>query len=210
MQMLRLRRRRRLEVMLSRRQPVIAARWRMIAGHRLVELVRRTIGLGRGVTQAFGIGHRVTEAAQALVRDGWRRLGRFRARALDRLRLDLADRLLQRQPLARDVGFLERRLDAAQLVDQRAARALVQRTADFARVLVEAVNGACDQRMIISHWTSANSCFLSFFRTHVSNGFFIRIVSSRSGLVESRATGHPTSSSIRRTYFIACAESKNW
>ena len=31
------------------------------------------------------------------------------------------------------------------------------------------------------------------------------MVSSRSGLVESMATGQPTSSSIRRTYFIACA-----
>src|ERR1039458_9047054 len=109
MQMLRLRRRRRLEVMLSRRQPVIAARWWMIAGHRLVELVRRTIGLGRGVTQALGIGHRFTEAAQALVRDGRRRLGRVQAHALDRLRLALAARLLPPPPLARDVGFLARR-----------------------------------------------------------------------------------------------------
>ena len=31
------------------------------------------------------------------------------------------------------------------------------------------------------------------------------MVSSRSGLVESKATGQPISSSIRRTYFIACA-----
>ena len=31
------------------------------------------------------------------------------------------------------------------------------------------------------------------------------MVSSRSGLVDSKATGQPTNSSIRRTYFIACA-----
>ncbi len=40
---------------------------------------------------------------------------------------------------------------------------------------------------------------------HASNGFCTRIVSSRSGLVESKAIGHPTSSSTRRTYLIACA-----
>ena len=33
------------------------------------------------------------------------------------------------------------------------------------------------------------------------------MVSSRSGLVDSRATGQPTSSSTRRTYFIAWAGS---
>ena len=33
------------------------------------------------------------------------------------------------------------------------------------------------------------------------------MVSSRSGLVDSSATGQPTSSSIRRTYLIACAGS---
>ena len=36
-----------------------------------------------------------------------------------RFRLDLADRLLERQPLARDLGFVERRLHAAQLRHQR-------------------------------------------------------------------------------------------
>ena len=41
--------------------------------------------------------------------------------------------------------------------------------------------------------------------SQVSNGFCIKIVSSRSGLVESNATGHSTSSSIRLTYLIACA-----
>ena len=40
-----------------------------------------------------------------------------------------------------------------------------------------------------------------------SNGLCIRIVSSRSGLVESKATGQPTNSSMRRTYLIAAAGS---
>ncbi len=47
------------------------------------------------------------------------------------------------------------------------------------------------------------------FRGHAllraSEGFWTRIVSSRSGLVERSATGHPTSSSTRRTYLMACA-----
>jgi len=38
-----------------------------------------------------------------------------------------------------------------------------------------------------------------------SNGSRTRIVSSRSGLVDSSVTGASTSSSMRRTYFTACA-----
>ena len=38
-----------------------------------------------------------------------------------------------------------------------------------------------------------------------SNGSRIRMVSSRSGLVDSSVTGASTSSSMRRTYFTACA-----
>ena len=44
-------------------------------------------------------------------------------------------------------------------------------------------------------------------RPQSSNGSFIRIVSSRSGLVESSVTGHSISSSMRLTYLIACAGS---
>src|ERR1700680_588573 len=40
-----------------------------------------------------------------------------------------------------------------------------------------------------------------------SNGSLTRIVSSRSGLVESSVTGHSISSSMWRTYFTACAGS---
>ena len=40
-----------------------------------------------------------------------------------------------------------------------------------------------------------------------SNGSFTKIVSSRSGLVDSSVTGHSISSSMWRTYFTACAGS---
>ena len=41
-----------------------------------------------------------------------------------------------------------------------------------------------------------------------SNGSFMRMVSSRSGLVESSVTGHSINSSMRLTYLIACAGSE--
>ena len=46
-------------------------------------------------------------------------------------RLNLAYGLFQRQPLAGDFGFGERRLNAAQLGDQRGAGALIQRAPAF-------------------------------------------------------------------------------
>src|SRR4029077_17581126 len=123
------------------------------------------------------------------------------ARALGGIGLDLADRLLKCEALARDVGFVERRFDAAPLVDQRGARALVEHAAVLAGVLVEPGDGAGDQRVVVSHCAST----AYFPHHHTSNGFCTELVSSRSGLVESMATGQPTNSSIRRTYFIACA-----
>src|SRR5262249_13112856 len=110
--------------------------------------------------------------------------------------LDLADRLLQRQPLAGDLGLVERRLHAAQLRHQRSPRALVERTAVLAGVLVETGDSARDERLIVGH-----------LLRQVSNGLRIRIVSSRSGLVDSSATGQPISSSVRRTYLMAWAGS---
>src|SRR5690606_7850747 len=44
-------------------------------------------------------------------------------------------------------------------------------------------------------------------RLHAAKGSVTRIVSSRSGLVDSIATGQPINSSMRRTYLIACAGS---
>ena len=129
----------------------------MLAGHGLVDLARRCVGLRRGAAEALGFGDGLAEAAQALV--GQRRPRRRRrrlvlARALGGVGLDLADRLFEREAFARDVGFVERRLDAAQLIDQRGARALVEHAAVLAGVLFEPGDGAGDQRMIISHCAS--------------------------------------------------------
>ena len=198
---------------LRRYRPDIA----LLARHRVVGGVCRTIGFRRGIAEALGLFHRVAEIAQALVAQRGPlllRLGDRIARALGRLGLDLSDRFLQRQPLLGDVGFLERRLGVAQLIDQRAARALVQRAAVLAGVLLEAADGAGNQGIIVSHYLSFSLNTIlpgkrppasGFFTRHVSNGLVTRIVSSRSGLVDNKATGQPTSSSIRLTYFIACA-----
>src|SRR5690606_23059353 len=67
------------------------------------------------------------------------------------LALDLANRLLQRQPFAGDVGFAERRGDAAQLRHQRPARALIQGAAGLARVVLETVDGSGNERMVVGH-----------------------------------------------------------
>ena len=69
------------------------------------------------------------------------RAGSTRALRAD-LGLNLADRLLKREPLAGNVGFVERGFDAAELRDQRRARTLIKRTAAVAGVLVETGNGA--------------------------------------------------------------------
>jgi len=82
-------------------------------------------------------------------------LGAYAAGALGRFRFDLANSLFQRQPLAGDLGFGKRRLNAAQLRDQRSARPLIERTAALAwSIGVQAGNSTCDQRVIISHFSS--------------------------------------------------------
>ena len=68
-----------------------------------------------------------------------------------RLSLDLADQLLEREALARDVGFRQGRRHAAQLGDQRRARALVERTAVLAVVLLQTGDRAGYERVIIGH-----------------------------------------------------------
>src|SRR5258707_7093445 len=74
------------------------------------------------------------------------------AGALGGLGFDLAHGLFQRQPLAGDFGFGKRRLDAAQLRDQRGAGPLIERTAALAGGTgVQSGNGAGNQRVIISH-----------------------------------------------------------
>ena len=77
------------------------------------------------------------------------------AGALGGFRFDLAHGLFQRQPLAGDFGFGKRRLNAAQLRDQRGAGPLIERTAALAwSIGVQAGDSACDQRVIISHFSS--------------------------------------------------------
>ena len=222
---------RRLEIVrrrLFRRGRVHRRRQRLGVGDMLVGRTRGPVGLGGALAQAFGLGHGLAEIAQGLIAQrgaGRRRdsLRLLRLRVGDGLGLDPADRLFERQPLARDLVLVERRIDAAQLIDQRRTRALVQSAAVLAGIAVETADGAGDQWVIISHRASLclSRClpetssprrnavwprFMSFFSAH-SNGFFIRIVSSRSGLVDSSATGQPTSSSTRRTYLMACAGS---
>ena len=83
-------------------------------------------------------------------RAGWPSRARWRG-----FGFDLAHGLFERQPLAGDFGFGQRRLHAAQLRDQRRARPLVQRTAALAgRIGVQPGNGAGYQRVIISHVSS--------------------------------------------------------
>ena len=121
------------------------------------------------------------------------------------LGFDLADRLFQRQALFGDFRFRQRRLDRTQLRHQRGPRPFVQRPTRFAGAVAEPFDSAGDERVIIGHRQSLRSVPLVFISIHASNGLCIRMVSSRSGLVESTAAAQPTSSSIRRTYLIACA-----
>ncbi len=136
--------------------------------------------------------------------------GGLRTRRIElprRLGLDFADRLFERQPLARDIALRQWRIDPAQLRDQRRPRALVERTTVFAVVLLQTGDCARYQRIIVSHCSKLTRSACRMPPNYCSNGFCIRIVSSRSGLVDSSVTGQPTSSSIRRTYLIACAGS---
>ena len=91
------------------------------------------------------------------------------------------------------LGFLEGRDHAAKLCHQSDARPFVKRASVLTGVLFQTGDGAGNQRVVIGHRILCQ----------VSNGLRIRIVSSRSGLVDSKATGQPINSSIRRTYLIA-------
>ena len=66
--------------------------------------------------------------------------------------LDLADRLFEREPLARDLGFGQRRIvHPAQLRDQSRARPLIEQAAPLAGILLETGDGLGDERIVISH-----------------------------------------------------------
>jgi hypothetical protein len=91
-------------------------------------------------------------AARATVAAFW--VARLRRRPEESPRrpgFDLADRDLERQPLAGDVGFLERRPHRSQLRQQSRARPFVERAPIFAVVLVETGDGARDERIVVGH-----------------------------------------------------------
>ena len=92
----------------------------------------RTLLRGDSGAPACGAGVACGGGGLAGRRCGLLRLG---ARAAGRFGFDLADRFLERQALARDFGFLQRRIDTAQLRDQRGARPLIERTPVLAGVL---------------------------------------------------------------------------
>jgi hypothetical protein len=116
----------------------------------IMRALRRALARGAGLT---GGGHAGRGGAGAVTqRIAWARpfamrpFRRTRARrfgprrlvgtlggalALYRLGLDLAHRFLEREAFAGDIGLAQRRLDAAQLRDQRGARPLIQRAAAF-------------------------------------------------------------------------------
>jgi hypothetical protein len=101
----------------------------------------RPPGLGRSASETLGLSHGFPEITKAAVAE--RRLdgfGNIRTSPLGCFRFNLADRLLQRQSLSRDIGLVQRRLDAPQLANERGARAIVKRAAIFARAPIEATH----------------------------------------------------------------------
>jgi hypothetical protein len=76
---------------------------------------------------------------------------RFGAGAARGFGLDLANGFLESQPLARDVAFVQRRHDTAQLRNQSGARALIKSTASLAGIPFETGDGTGDERVIIGH-----------------------------------------------------------
>ena len=58
---------------------------------------------------------------------------------------------LEREALARDLGLVERRLHAAELGHQRDARTLVERPAVLAGVLLETLDSAENERVVVGH-----------------------------------------------------------
>src|SRR6185295_7465094 len=85
---------------------------------------------------------------------GGRRLLRPRriAPAPRGLRLDLADRLFEGEPLARDLGLGQRRIvHPAQLRDQSRARALIEQATSFAGILFKTGDSLGNERIIIGH-----------------------------------------------------------
>src|SRR5438034_3449046 len=72
-------------------------------------------------------------------------------RPVRHLGFDLADRFVERQTLAHDLRFRERRPKTAELNHQGPPRVLVKRTSGLVGVLVKAGNGSGDELIVIGH-----------------------------------------------------------
>ena len=122
--------------------------------HGVICCMGSAFGLGHRASQTLGFSNGFPKIPQAPVTERcltMLRLLDVRARPFGCFRLNLADCLLQRQALARNVRLVERRHDTAQLGHQRSARAVIQGAAILAGVLVQAANRALDQGIIVSH-----------------------------------------------------------
>ena len=151
--------------------------------------IAERLGLGDHIAEALQalVGHRAASPCADAAGRGAARRGRARrdrrargigSAAVIRLRagsgarhfapaprgfgLDLADRFFEREALARDLGFGQRRIvHPAQLRDQSRARALIERATAFAGVLFETGDGLGDERIIIGHSLATSLAHLS-------------------------------------------------
>ena len=126
------------------------------------EITRERLSLEEAVRKVESeAAQRARDASRSGAGDAARIRGtRGIAGALGGLGLDLAHGLFQRQPLAGDLGFAQRRFDAAQLRDQRGACPFIQRTAALAGSTgIQSGNGAGNQRVVVSHFCSTLQAF---------------------------------------------------
>ncbi|QCI63604.1 hypothetical protein E8M01_04735 [Phreatobacter stygius] len=127
-------------------------------------ILRDAPRIGRGIAERLGLMGRIADRLGAVDRNRLGPDGRHRGgdtgelalhhgiEALGRaVGLDLADRVFQRQPLARDVLFGKRRIHAAQLCNQGRSRAVIDRAACLASVLRQSRDGPGDQGRVIGH-----------------------------------------------------------
>src|SRR3954454_23490298 len=137
--------------LLARVLPQFLAR---LLARRLARLWRRLCGRIDIASRRRGLVFHIGRRRPGFDGPGFRR-GRLTWRRVNELagsfRLDLADRFFEREAFTGDVGFVKRRRDAAQLRNQGSARALVERTAVLAAVLLQAGDGAGNERVIIGH-----------------------------------------------------------
>ena len=108
------------------REALLAASRRRAAAGRAADSGVRAVAAAVELAAAPQVGRAVGSDAAAGQRP------RFAAQAADRLGFDFADRVFEREALAGDIRFGQRRIDAAQLRDQRGARTLVERPAGLA------------------------------------------------------------------------------